>query len=73
MKKVFKMEDLDCANCARKMEDGIKKIEGVKDAKVNFIMQKFTLEADDDKFDAVLQEAIKFCKKVEPDCRIIVK
>jgi len=73
MKKVFKMEDLDCANCARKMEDGIKKIEGVKDAKVNFIMQKFTLEADDDKFDAVLQEAVKVCKKIEPDCRIIVK
>ena len=73
MKKVFKMEDLDCANCARKMEDGIKKIDGVKDAKVNFIMQKFTLEADDDKFDAILQEAIKFCKKIEPDCRIIVK
>ena len=73
MKKVFKMEDLDCANCARKMEDGIKKIDGVKDAKVNFIMQKFILEADDDKFDAVLQEAIKFCKKIEPDCRIIVK
>lgn len=73
MKKVFKMEDLDCANCARKMEDAIKKIDGVKDAKVNFIMQKFTLEADDDKFDAVLQEAVKICKKVEPDCRIIVK
>ncbi len=73
MKKVFKMEDLDCANCARKMEDAIKKIDGVKDAKVNFIMQKFTLEAEDDKFDAVLQEAVKVCKKVEPDCRIIVK
>ena len=67
------MEDLDCANCARKMEDGVKKLDGVKDAKVNFIMQKFTLEADDDKFDAVLQEAVKFCKKIEPDCRIIVK
>ena len=73
MKKVFKLEDLDCANCARKMEDGIKKIKGVKDAKVNFIMQKFTLEADDDKFDAVLQEAVKVCKKIEPDCRIIIK
>lgn len=73
MKKVFKMEDLDCANCARKMEDAIKKIDGVKDAKVNFIMQKFTLEAEDDKFDAILQEAVKVCKKVEPDCRIIVK
>ena len=73
MKKVFKLEDLDCANCARKMEDGIKKIDGVKDAKVNFIMQKFTLEADDDKFDAVLQEAVKVCKKIEPDCRIIVQ
>lgn len=73
MKKVFKLEDLECAHCAQKMEDGIKKIDGVIDAKVNFIMQKMTLEAEDGKFDEVLKEAIRICKKIEPDCRIIVK
>ena len=73
MRKVFKLEDLDCAHCAQKMEDGIKKIAGVKDAKVNFIMQKLTLDADDDKFDEVLKAAAQVCKKIEPDCRIIIK
>lgn len=73
MKKVFKLEDLECAHCAQKMEDGIKKIDGVIDAKVNFIMQKMTLEAEDAKFDDVLKEAIRICKKIEPDCRIIIK
>ena len=73
MKKVFKLEDLDCANCARKMEDGIKKIDGVTDASVNFLAQKLTLEADDDRFDAILKEVIKTCKKMEPDCTVIVK
>lgn len=73
MKKVFKLEDLDCANCARKMEDGIKKIDGVTDASVNFLAQKLTLEADDDRFDAILKEVIKTCKKIEPDCTVIIK
>ena len=73
MKKVFKLEDLDCANCARKMEDGIKKIDGGTDASVNFLAQKLTLEADDDRFDAILKEVIKTCKKIEPDCTVIVK
>jgi hypothetical protein len=73
MKKVFKLEDLDCANCARKMEDGIKKIDGVTDASVNFLAQKLTLEADDDRFDAILKEVVKTCKKIEPDCTVIVK
>lgn len=73
MKKTFKLEDLDCANCAAKMENGIKKIDGVKSATVSFMTQKLTLEADDDKFDAILKEAVKVCKKVEPDCTIIIK
>ena len=73
MKKTFKMVDLDCAHCAAKMEDGIKKIPGVKDASVNFLMQKVTVEADDDRFEAVMQEAAKVCRKVEPDCRIVLK
>ena len=69
MKKVFKLEDLDCANCARKMEDGIKKIDGVTDASVNFLAQKLTLEADDDRFDAILKEVIKTCKRSSPIVR----
>ena len=73
MKKVFKLEDLDCAHCAQKMEDGIKKLDGVKDARVNFLTQKLTLDADDDRFSEILQEAVKVCKKIEPDCRIIIK
>lgn len=73
MKKVFKMEDLDCANCAAKMENAIKKIDGVEEASVSFMSQKLTLTAADDKFDDILKQAVKICKKVEPDCRIIIK
>lgn len=73
MKKTFKLIDLDCANCAAKMEDAIKKIDGVKSASVNFMTQKMTLEADDDRFDSILKDAVKVCKKVEPDCEIVIK
>ena len=73
MKKTFKMIDLDCANCAAKMEDAIKKIDGVQDATVSFMTQKLTIQADDARFDAVVQEAVKVCKKVEPDCEIVLK
>lgn len=71
MKKKFKLMDLDCANCAAKMEDAIKKIDGVNDATVSFMMQKLTLDADDDRFDEILKEA-EICKKVEPDCKIVM-
>ena len=73
MKKTFKMIDLDCANCAAKMEAAIKKIDGVEDATVSFMTQKLTIQADDARFDAIVQEAVKACKKVEPDCEIGVK
>lgn len=73
MKKTFKMVDLDCANCAAKMEEAIKKIDGVTNASVNFMTQKMTIEADDAKFDAIVKEAVKVCKKVEPDCEIVIK
>ena len=73
MRKVFKLEELDCANCAAKMEAGIKKIDGVTYASVNFMMQKLTLEADDAIFASCLKEAQKVIKKIEPDCRILVK
>ena len=73
MKKKFKLIDLDCANCAAKMEEAIKKIDGVTDASVSFMTQKMMIDAEDEKFDQVLQEAIKCISKVEPDCKVVLK
>ena len=73
MKKTFRMIDLDCANCAAKMERAIQSIDGVTSATVSFMTQKLTLEADDDRFDQIVKEAVKSCKKVDPDCEIVVK
>lgn len=70
MKKKFKLTDLDCANCAAKMEDAIKKIDGVTHANVSFMMQKMTIEADESRFDDIMKEVVDVCKKVEPDCII---
>ena len=72
MKKRFKLVDLDCANCAAKMEDATKKVDGVKDATVSFVMQKMTVEADDARFDDIMKEIVKVCKRVEPDCEIVL-
>lgn len=72
MKKVYKMDNLDCANCASKMQNNISKLDGVKSVNINFMRQKMTLEADDNIFDSILKEASKICKKVEPDCKILV-
>ena len=72
MKKKFKLQDLDCANCAAKMEEAIKKIDGVNDASVNFMMQKMTVDADDSKFDDIMKEVVTVCAKVEPDCKILL-
>lgn len=71
MKKSFMLDELDCANCALKMEDAVRKIDGVIGVQVNFMTQKLTLEAADDVFDKVLKETVKVCKRVEPDCRIV--
>ena len=72
MKKVYRLRDLDCANCARKMEDAIKKIDGVEDASVSFLSQKLTLTADESQFEDILKKVLKACKKVEPDCEILL-
>ena len=72
MKKRFKLVNLDCANCAAKMEDAIKKVDGVKDATVSFVMQKMTVEADDARVDDIMEEIVKVCKRVEPDCEIVL-
>lgn len=57
MKKKFRVEGVDCADCAAKMEDGIKKIDGVKSVKLNFLTEKLTIEADDMKFDQIIKLA----------------
>ena len=66
MKKRFKCE-IDCANCAEKVTEAIRKIDGVNDASVNFLTQKFKLDADDDRFDEILKEAIRIGQRIEPD------
>ena len=73
MKKTFKLIDLDCANCAAKMENAIKKLDGVADASVSFMAQKMTVEAEDARFDDIMKQVVKTCKKVEPDCEIVLK
>jgi copper chaperone CopZ len=69
MQKKFKME-VDCANCAAKMEEAAKKVDGVKNVSISFMAQKMVIEADDERFDAIMKEVVKVCKKVEPDCEI---
>ena len=72
MKKKFKVENLDCAHCAAKMEEAIKKIPGVEDAVMNFMMQKLTLEiADDAKMEEILDKAQEAISKVSIVCEII--
>ena len=70
MKKTYKI-DVDCANCANKMEEATKNTEGVKDAVVNFMTLKMKVEFKDDAGpDQVMQDVIKNCKKAESDCEI---
>lgn len=71
MKKSFKLDQLGCADCAAKMERKINKLDGVNDAKVNFLFAKLTLDAEDDKFDDVVEQADKIIKKIEPYCSIV--
>ena len=73
MKKTFSMEDLDCANCAAKMEKAINKIDGVNSATVSFFAQKLVLEADDDRFEEALRAACEAVRRVDPDCKVIVR
>ncbi|MBR2721711.1 MAG: cation transporter [Clostridia bacterium] len=73
MKKTFQMEDLDCANCAAKMEKAISKIDGVRSVTVSFFAQKLILEGEDEKWDAIVKAAAEAVRRVDPDCRVIVK
>ena len=68
MRKSYKLDEIDCANCALKLEDAIKKVDGVDDAKVNFMTQKLTLVAPDNRFYDVLDDVVALVAKMEPDC-----
>ena len=71
MKKAFKLDEIDCANCARELQDELAKLDGVVSVSVNFMTQKLTLEAADDEFDAVLERVVDYTAEAEPDCEII--
>ena len=73
MKKTFKMQDLECANCAAKMEDAIGKLPGVHSVSISFMTQKLVLDAEDDQFEQILEKADRLIRKVEPDFRIVRK
>lgn len=72
MKKTYKLVDLDCANCAMKMQDAISKLDGVNAATVSFMTQKMTIEADDDRFDDIMQDVVRCIRRVEPDCEVVL-
>ena len=65
------MQDLDCANCAAKMERSVAKIDGVNSVNISFLSQRMTIDADDARFENIMDEVVKTCKKVEPDCVIV--
>ena len=70
MKKVIAMQDLDCANCAAKMEQAIRKIDGVQSCTINFMLQRMTLELDDSNSEEIIKQIKAAVKKIEPDCRL---
>ena len=72
MKKAFKLDEIDCANCARELQEGLAKLEGVTSVSVNFMTQKLTLAAADAEFDDVLPRVIDYTEEAEPDCEILV-
>lgn len=74
MKKVFAIKDIDCANCAAKIEDKINKLNGVKEANLNFMMEKLTIEfesSDEEDVERVMEDVKKVIAKVEPDAVIM--
>ena len=72
MTKVFHLKDLDCANCAAKMEFCLQKIDAINHVSVNFLTQKMMIDVVDDEFENVMQQVVKICKKIEPDCKIMM-
>ncbi len=71
MKKVFRLKELDCANCAAKMERGIQQIDGVTKASVSFMTQRLTIECEDCHLEDNLRQSEVFIKQIEPDCTLV--
>ena len=71
MRKSFKLDEIDCANCANKLQDAIARLDGVEEVSVNFMTQKLTLTAADERFDEVLDRVVALTARVEPDCEIV--
>lgn len=71
MKKSYRLEELECAHCAAKMETAIAKLHGVEKVTISFMTQKMTLETWDERHEAIVEEAQKIIRRIEPDCRII--
>lgn len=71
MKKTFRLTNLDCANCASKMENNASKVEGINSVNFNFMMQKVTIDAPDEKFNEILDKVDAICQRVDSDCKII--
>ena len=70
MKRILVIENLGCAQCAAKMENAIRKLDGVLSVNISFITQKLIIEAEEPHMDAILAKVSPICKKVEPDCRV---
>lgn len=73
MKKTYRMTELDCANCAAKMEDRIKKLDGVRFVSVNFATAKITIDAVDEGFDTVIEQAKAICRKIHRSTEIVTE
>ena len=73
MKFVYKLEDLECAHCAAKMEKAISKLDGVESASISFLAQKLTIECAEENIAAIIQKAKVEIKKIEPDCILVEK
>lgn len=71
MRKSFRLDEIDCANCARKLQDELARLDGVDAVSVNFMTQKLTLSAADERFDEVLDRVVALAARVEPDCEIV--
>lgn len=72
MKKTFILDEIDCANCASKLERAVADIDGVSKATVNFFAQKLIVEMDESKQDAITKAIVKAAKKIDPDCDVIL-
>lgn len=71
MKKIFKIQGLDCANCVLKIENKIRELENINDVSINFLTEKFLLDAKDEFFEEILEKSKNIIRKVEPDAEIL--